>query len=372
MPRLPHVSLGSRRLCLALVSGILLLCGLLAVSQAAVTSAITGDGTLGTTVTQSGTVHTITGGTRPGNGPNLFHSFDRFSVGTGDTARFTGPTGIANILNRVTGGQPSAIDGLLRSEITGANLYLLNPSGVLFGPNAHLDVGGSFHVSTADFLRFADGATFFTNLGQQSVLTLAAPAAFGFLRTNPAAITIQGGSLKAAEGQAVSVVGGDIAIVGNGALTANSAPTLEAPRGRIQLASVASPRDVVFSPLEVAPDLQVDSFTRLGRLTLTQGAFLDASGNGGGTVLLRSGRWLVDGSWMFADNSGLINGTGVGLDLRIGADAVIANGSFITTDGLGAGQARDLRLTAGSLNMEMRSSAPGLSPRRQGMTGMSR
>ena len=46
------------------------------------------DGTLGTVVTQSGTVHTITGGTRPGNGPNLFHSFDRFSVGTNDTARF--------------------------------------------------------------------------------------------------------------------------------------------------------------------------------------------------------------------------------------------------------------------------------------------
>jgi large exoprotein involved in heme utilization and adhesion len=46
---------------------------------------------------------TITGGTRPANGPNLFHSFDRFSIGTNDTARFSGPTGIANILSRVTG-----------------------------------------------------------------------------------------------------------------------------------------------------------------------------------------------------------------------------------------------------------------------------
>ena len=64
----------------------------LAVSQAQVPTAIRPDGTLGTAVTQSGNVYDITGGTRPGNGPNLFHSFDRFSVGTGDTARFSGPT----------------------------------------------------------------------------------------------------------------------------------------------------------------------------------------------------------------------------------------------------------------------------------------
>jgi filamentous hemagglutinin family protein len=171
----------TRRLAL---SGLLLLWALLAVSQGAVTSAITGDGTLGTTVTQSGTIHTITGGTRPGEGPNLFHSFDRFSVGTGDTARFDGPTGITNILSRVTGGQLSVIDGRLQSTIPGANLYLLNPSGVLFGPQARLEVGGSFHVSTADFLRFADGANFSAHLGQESVLTVALPTAFGFLGNN--------------------------------------------------------------------------------------------------------------------------------------------------------------------------------------------
>jgi filamentous hemagglutinin family protein len=132
---------------------------LLAVSQAQVASAIRPDGTLGTTVTHSGNVYTIMGGTRPGNGPNLFHSFDRFSVGTNDTARFSasGPPGIQNILSRVTGGQQSLVDGKLQSTIPGANLYLLNPSGVLFGPNATLDISGSLHVSTADYLRFTDG-----------------------------------------------------------------------------------------------------------------------------------------------------------------------------------------------------------------------
>ena len=254
-----------------LLSGRLLVSAGLMASQAAVTSAITGDGTLGTTVTRNGTLYAITGGTRPANGPNLFHSFDRFSIGTGDTASFSGPTGIANILSRITGGQPSLIDGLLRSEIAGANLYLLNPSGVLFGPNASLDVSGSFHVSTADYLRFTDGATFSAHLGQASVLTVAEPAAFGFLGNNSAPITIQGSTLQVPAGKALSVVGGDIEIVGSGPLTAPSTPTptLGAPGGRLQLASVAAPGEVVFSPLELAPDLQVDSFTRLSRIALS-------------------------------------------------------------------------------------------------------
>src|ERR671938_412120 len=114
-------------------SGVLLGVGLTK-SLAQVRTTLTPDGTLGTTVTQSGTVHTISGGTRPGNGPNLFHSFDRFSVGTGETASFTSPqTGIKHILSRVTGGQRSDIDGQLRMDgqlrAEGAQLYLLNPSG---------------------------------------------------------------------------------------------------------------------------------------------------------------------------------------------------------------------------------------------------
>jgi len=153
-------------------SGFLLGVGLTR-SRAQVRTTLTPDGTLGTTVTQSGTVHTITGGTRLGNGPNLFHSFDRFSVGTGETASFTSEqTGIKNILSRVTGGQRSDIDGQLRTDgqlrSEGASLYLLNPSGVMFRPNASLDVSGSFHVSTADYLRLADGARFSAHLADTS------------------------------------------------------------------------------------------------------------------------------------------------------------------------------------------------------------
>ena len=94
-----------------LLSGRLLVSAGLMASQAAVTSAITGDGTLGTTVTRNGTLYAITGGTRPANGPNLFHSFDRFSIGTGDTASFSGPTGIAKSSAGSPGGSRRLLTG---------------------------------------------------------------------------------------------------------------------------------------------------------------------------------------------------------------------------------------------------------------------
>src|SRR5918998_1223267 len=87
-------------------------------------------------------------------GANLFHSFARFGLRTGESATFSGPEGIANVIGPVTGGERSDIDGTLRSTIPGADLWFLNPAGVVFGPNARLDLQGSFHVSTADELRF--------------------------------------------------------------------------------------------------------------------------------------------------------------------------------------------------------------------------
>jgi large exoprotein involved in heme utilization and adhesion len=138
---------------------------------------------------------------------------------------------------------------------------------------------------------------------------------------------------------------------GTGALTEDR-PTLLAPSGRIQLASVASPGEVGFSRLELAPDLQVDGFARLGRMALSQAAFLDASGDGGGTVHLQAGHLTVDRARIFANNQGPRDGVGLGLDVRITADAVLTNGARLTTDSVGAGRARDLRLTAGRLSMD--------------------
>ncbi len=96
---------------------------------------------------------------------NLFHSFASFSIRAGEVATFAGPDptvgpqSISNVISRVTGGDPSQIDGTLRSDIAGANLWLLNPSGVVFGAGAKLEVPGSFHARTGDYVGFGMVAT---------------------------------------------------------------------------------------------------------------------------------------------------------------------------------------------------------------------
>src|SRR5437867_4412388 len=258
------------------------LCALLiadpGVSYAVVMTNITSDGTLGTTL-NGGVICasncTITGGTRPGGGPNLFHSFGQFNLGTGDTANFQNsfimingtlvPIPTTNILSRVTGGNPSNIYGTIQTTDFGnANLFLINPAGVVFGPSATLNVGGSFHVSTADYIRLTDGAQFNAIPGPQDALLSTAPvSAFGFLSPNPAAIAIQGSNLSVQTGQTLSVVGGEITIQGG---------TLSAPSGRIQIASVGAPAgdsgEVIIRSPDGTPDFQLAGFAGSGQIQL--------------------------------------------------------------------------------------------------------
>ena len=132
--------------CLACLS-VLLIC------MPAHAAGINTDGSLGpaTTLTPGGPKgndYTIPSNLGQQKGSNLFHSFGNFNVDTGYTATFTGPADTANVIGRVTGGNSSWIDGRLGCDTTGANLWLLNPFGILFGPNAYLNVNGSFHAST--------------------------------------------------------------------------------------------------------------------------------------------------------------------------------------------------------------------------------
>lgn len=128
-------------------------------------------------------------------GKNLFHSFRQFNLESDETAVFAGSDSTARIIGRVTGG-PSRIDGTLRSNISHADVYLLNASGIEFGPNAKLDLQGDFYASTADKLTFEDGSEFSAERIRPSSLTAAPPKAFGFLGKSTGFIVFDRSKLK--------------------------------------------------------------------------------------------------------------------------------------------------------------------------------
>jgi filamentous hemagglutinin family protein len=179
-------------------------------------------------------------------GSNLFHSFGQFGLSTGESATFTssGSTGpISNVIGRVTGGSQSSINGDIQSNIAGANLYLINPSGIVFGPNATVNVSGSFRASTADYIKMADGARFQATNPDGSTLSAAPPAAFGFLNATPGKITVNGSALSVDPGQTLGLIGGPVSI-NNAQLSAPGGLAQASATGTIRVTSVAGSGEV--------------------------------------------------------------------------------------------------------------------------------
>ncbi|MBW4470620.1 MAG: filamentous hemagglutinin N-terminal domain-containing protein [Stenomitos rutilans HA7619-LM2] len=155
----------------------------------------------------------IDGGARRGG--NLFHSFSQFSVPTGGSAYFNNAADVQNIFSRVTGGSVSNIDGLIRAN-GAANLFLLNPNGILFGPNASLNIGGSFAATTANAIGFPNGEVFSSDATQPlpSQLLTVNPNAFFFNQLTPKPIvnqsTFNGTGLQVPVKQNLLLVGGAV------------------------------------------------------------------------------------------------------------------------------------------------------------------
>jgi filamentous hemagglutinin family protein len=303
---------------------------LMLVGAAPGTAQIVLDGKFGTSGPLTGPNYSITADLGRTRGNNLFHSFTQFDLNSGDTATFSGPGNIQNILARVTGGNASSIDGTVRSDIAGANLFLINPNGVIFGPNAVVDVTGSFAASTANYLKLADGARFVAALdADDSGLSTAPVSAFGFLGNSPGTISIQQSTLAVQEGRSISLIGGDIAMDGG---------LVQAPGGQINLASVQSLGEVPVDPAAPSVAEFKTAFPQQGQITMQNGAQLNASGEGGGRIVIRGGRLLVDNSKIEANTIGANDGQGI--DVAVVNDLALLNGGQIkalSPAGFGAG-----------------------------------
>jgi filamentous hemagglutinin family protein len=303
---------------------------------------ITTDGSVGPRGTLIGPSYIIPAELGQTRGSNLFHSFNTFSVLTGESANFTGPNSIQTIFSRVTGGSVSSIDGALNSTIPGVSLFLLNPAGVLFGPSASINIGGAFRVSTANYVQFTDGYQFKTVLGNDGNFTSAPYAAFGFLGPGAAPITFDRTNLEVRPGQTLAVVGGDISLTG----PSTGGVTLQAKGGEVQVVSVASAGEVPLVSSPVAPALSVNNFSALGAISLTNGAAIAAPSavtnvTPGGRIVMRGGKLTLDqGSAVFASTGGNASAPSVALDIAMRESMALDHGSVITstnTGGLGNG-----------------------------------
>lgn len=349
-------------------------------TQAPVVTDITSSG-LGTAVPDPNLppppngVYNITGGTRPGDGPNLFHSFGEFSIGQGDIANFLNDSGLttSNIIGRVTGGNMSNIDGIVQTTGFGtANLFLVNPTGIVFGPNGSFDVGGSVSFSTAQYLRLFDGdnsANFYANPANDglanSVFAMApvvafgflSPAAYGFLTApDPSAtITVLGSALSVLPDQSISFVGGDISI--------QQAAYVSAPGGHINLVSVASPGEVLVPSFQTGPNINGASFTTMGTVTLKEDATLDVSGqfdefgnligNGNsGTVLVRGGQLVMNASFILANTVGAVDGARTAVDIQVSHDVALSNVALISVGTSSSGRGGDVVIAAGNVHLD--------------------
>ncbi|OKH31061.1 hypothetical protein NIES2119_29690 [[Phormidium ambiguum] IAM M-71] len=240
----------------------------------------------------------IEGGSISGN--NLFHSFSEFSVPTGNEAFFNNAQTIQNIFSRVTGKNISNIDGLIRANGT-ANLFLINPNGIIFGQNAQLNIGGSFIATTANSIKFSDRDFFSaTNPNATPLLTVNVPIGLQFGANLPGKIQVQGSNLAVRTGQTLALIGGDLTIFGSTnplatGLTAGGIPFVivegnivpSTPGGRVELGSVIQ-GDVSFTATDKGFAFNYLNTQIFGDIQLLSNAKIDTSGIGGGEIQIQA------------------------------------------------------------------------------------
>lgn len=282
---------------------------------------------------------------------NLFHSFSEFNINDGQTVYFINPVGIENILTRVTGGNQSNIFGTL--GVNGAaNLFLINPNGIVFGENASLDLQGSFVGTTASGLQFGEQGSFSaTNSEIPGSLTVNPSALFfnqveasggiinnsqAFAGINPYGFETTG--LRVPNGKSLLLVGGEINLDGG---------NLTADEGNIELASVAAPGKVGLNISGDTFSLNIPEGIERGDIFLTNESAISVGGAGGGNLTFNARNIEISNSFLFAGiGRNSFNPEAQAGDVNLNATGLveIANDSFIYNNVNSFGNSGDINV----------------------------
>ena len=283
-------------------------------------------------VKPKGNIRIIQGGTLIGK--NLFHSFKFFSFAKNIKAQFRNDKGAQNIIARVTGGSASNINGTIKTSGK-ANLFLINPNGIIFGPKASLDIGGSFLASTASSLTFADETQFSAIAPQASpLLTMSAPIGLQF-KGNEAALRLHGSKLQVKSGRTLSLVGGDVEVHGG---------TLQAPAGQIELGGVEGSGTVGLNFAGKNLRLSFPDGVARAEVLLNKSS-VDVSGTRGGSVAINAENLLLRNSSM-TSNTDKEKGKGIFIEAN-GSVHILK--SVLTSQTTGSGKGGDIQIKSGSI-----------------------
>lgn len=311
-------------------------------------------------VTTQDNIRVIEGGTQAGS--NLFHSFEEFSVPTGSTAYFNNALDIQSIISRVTGSSISTIDGLLKANGT-ANLFLLNPNGIIFGQGASLDIGGSFVATTAQAIQFGNQGFFnASNPEVSSPLLTVNPSAILFNQIAAASIqnnsvapsgldpsqTFTARGLRVRDGQSLLLVGSNISMDGGG---------LFAFGGRVELGGLAGSGTVGLNGDGKNLSLSFPDGVAQSDVALTNRSRVNVRAHKDGSIAINARNVELAGESALlagiATGLGSVNSKAGNIEVNAQAAVNFKGGSFVSNALFpeAIGKSGDVTITTGSLSL---------------------
>jgi filamentous hemagglutinin family protein len=331
---------------------------------------ITIDGTLSPERTLTGPNYIIRQADGQTVGNNLFQSFGRFNLNAGESANFQSDVSIRNILSRVTGGFASTIDGRIFTQSANVNLFFINPSGIIFGPNARIDVGsatrGSFIATTADALVWANGSHFSaTNpSGASSLLTIVGdPSGFLSSLRPPQPITSSGNNLRVFDGQSLLLLGGNLTLYNS---------NLQTQGGRVELAGVAGTGTVGLEANGNIFSLNIPENLARADVSLQNGSTIDVTAaNQGNIAIVGRNVDIIGGSQIrsgIGSSLGTVNSQAG--DITVNATGIVTiNQASRLSNTVAAGttgNAGNINIKAGEISLTNLASSPALDASRTG------